>query len=449
MTRSIRYLLLVPTLFGLACDADDGRPSYPSFDQSVLQILESRSDLKAFTALVKRGGLADAFGGTQANFTVFAPTDDAIAAGNLNDTAAEANSRVRYLAVGGKQLLSLVRYQDSLTTIKGTTFQVSLVNDNESTAASEKIVLTDGFGSEATVISGDLQANNGVVHIIDHVLTPPVDEVLEELAQRGGFERFLEAAQRTDAEAALYEAGPFTVVAPNNAAMDAFGDLKEVSDAVVENLVYQHILDGAFQEAELGAVLRTSEAMLPVSFTGTASPAWNLATVGDGVDLAAMNGVGHELDAVIPLPTTFEATKQRPELKKFGEVSETLIPKSKEPFLPDTFGAGEEPVTVFVPSEEAFDTFFGFVPAVENDEPKLATVFANHVVSGQTTLKGLIDGSELYTESGTITVSRDDLGTITITNEKGTSAVVLSGDIRTKNGIIHLIDHVLSSTVAL
>ncbi|MBK8013123.1 MAG: fasciclin domain-containing protein [Deltaproteobacteria bacterium] len=447
MTRSIRYLLLVPALLGLACDADDGRPSYPSFDQSILQVLESRNDLKAFTALVKRGGLGEAFEGTQANFTVFAPTDDAIAAAQLNDTAAEANSRVRFLAVGGKQMLNLVRYQDSLKTIKGTTFQVSLVND--------KIVLTDHLGNQATVTAGDLQASNGVVHIIDRVLVPPPDEVLEELAQRGGFERFLEAAQRTAANAALYEAGPFTVVAPNNAAMNALGDLKEVSDDVIENLVYQHVFDGSFQEAELGAELRVSKATLPVSFTGTASPAWNLAVVGDDVDLIAMNGYAHELDAVIALPTTVEVTKQVPALKMFGELSESLEADDAKILLPDTFGEAAvddakpaAPITVFAPTKAAFDTFFGFVPAVESDEDKLADVFAQHVAAGQATLADLVDGAELYTSSGTITVARDELGTITIADTQGNSAQVLSGDIRTKNGIIHLIDHVMSSTVA-
>ena len=76
------------------------------------------------------------------------------------------------------------------------------MNDNESTAASEKIArrVREAKRRSSQAIPG--QQRRGAHHRPHS--PPPVDEVLEELAQRGGFERFLEAAQRTDAEAALY-----------------------------------------------------------------------------------------------------------------------------------------------------------------------------------------------------------------------------------------------------
>jgi uncharacterized surface protein with fasciclin (FAS1) repeats len=52
---------------------------------------------------------------------------------------------------------------------------VPTVNGAEFTIAIEgsDVVITDGQGNEATVVTTDVPASNGVIHVIDAVLLPP------------------------------------------------------------------------------------------------------------------------------------------------------------------------------------------------------------------------------------------------------------------------------------
>ena len=98
-------------------------------------------------------------------FTVFAPTDEAFAAIPESDLEALLGDKdqltevLTYHVVSGKVMAEDVVGLDSATTVQGSDVGIEVVDGN---------VTVDG----ATVVSTDIEASNGVIHVIDGVLLP-------------------------------------------------------------------------------------------------------------------------------------------------------------------------------------------------------------------------------------------------------------------------------------
>jgi uncharacterized surface protein with fasciclin (FAS1) repeats len=107
-------------------------------------------------------------------FTVFAPTDDAFAAlppGTvdtlLEDPTGALTDVLTYHAVEGEVLAADVTGLDGQTvpTVNGASFTVNVADDGS-------VTLTDATGNEVAVVQTDVDASNGVIHVIDGVLLP-------------------------------------------------------------------------------------------------------------------------------------------------------------------------------------------------------------------------------------------------------------------------------------
>jgi len=100
-------------------------------------------------------------------FTVFAPTDDAFAAlpaGTVESLLKPENrdqlvSILTYHVVPGKVMAADVVELSEAKTVNGSSVAIAVVNGN---------VQIDS----ATVVSADVQASNGVIHVIDTVILP-------------------------------------------------------------------------------------------------------------------------------------------------------------------------------------------------------------------------------------------------------------------------------------
>jgi uncharacterized surface protein with fasciclin (FAS1) repeats len=115
---------------------------------------------------VQAAGLVDTLNG-EGPFTVFAPTDEAFAAlpegvldGLLADPAALAEV-LKYHVVSGEVLAADVVGLDSATTVQGEDIAIAVVDGT---------VVLNGT---ANVVTTDVMASNGVIHVIDAVILPP------------------------------------------------------------------------------------------------------------------------------------------------------------------------------------------------------------------------------------------------------------------------------------
>jgi uncharacterized surface protein with fasciclin (FAS1) repeats len=118
----------------------------------------------------------------------------------------------------------------------------------------------------------------------------------------------------------------------------------------------------------------------------------------------------------------------------------TLVSAVQQAGLEETL-RGEGPFTVFAPTDEAFAA----VPQETMDallaDPTgaLADVLTYHVVPGKVMSTDLSDGMQAETVNGQpLDISIEDDGTVMVNGAK-----VVTADIETSNGVIHVIDTVL------
>ena len=116
-------------------------------------------------------------------FTVFAPSDDAFAAlpdGQLEsllqpENKGQLQAILQYHVVSGKAMAADVTGMDAAPTLEGRSVQFQ-VDDGTVTLMGQ---------NTATVAKADIEASNGVIHVIDSVLLPP--EAEEEEEDSGGY----------------------------------------------------------------------------------------------------------------------------------------------------------------------------------------------------------------------------------------------------------------------
>jgi transforming growth factor-beta-induced protein len=313
---------------------------------------------------------------------------------------------------------------------------------------------------DTQVIFADIDASNGVVHVIDQVLIPPsvkipLDIVDTALDAAPEFSLLVAALQSAELVDALRATGPFTVFAPTN---EAFNNLPaEIlaflltdlgRDALTEILLY-HVAAGEVRAADIldGSVtsvttLSNEELTFAVGSSSTVEINGGAATV-VVADVDATNGIIHVIDAVLlppgileDLPKNIVATAVSVE----GEFN-TLVAAITAAGLAATLSTGG-PFTVFAPTDAAFASLpDGEVERLlEDPTGELADILKYHVVSGLVTAEAAkaLAGHPVDTLNGKsieISLDGDDL----LIND----STVISPDIVALNGIIHVIDQVL------
>jgi uncharacterized surface protein with fasciclin (FAS1) repeats len=132
---------------------------------TIAQIASSDGRFNTLVTALQAAGLVDTLNGP-GSFTVFAPTDSAFAklpADTLNAVLADKDlltTILLYHVLGGKALASDVVSQTSLNMLAGGSVSVTVNDNGVFLNGNSKIVLTD------------IQATNGVIHVIDTVLIP-------------------------------------------------------------------------------------------------------------------------------------------------------------------------------------------------------------------------------------------------------------------------------------
>lgn len=153
-----------------------GAPMYPS--KNIIENAVNSKDHTTLVAAVKAAGLVETLQG-KGPFTVFAPTNEAFAklpAGTVDFLLKPENiktlqSILTYHVLAGKfsaaQMMAQInkgKGKASFKTVQGGTLVAMTKNG--------AIVLTDENGNTATVTIKDVNQSNGVIHVVDAVVTP-------------------------------------------------------------------------------------------------------------------------------------------------------------------------------------------------------------------------------------------------------------------------------------
>lgn len=164
--QRMKMLALLPAMLLLgACDDDDvTAPALPNVVQVAQAVNAETGEFSTLIAAVVAAGLVDELS-ADGQRTVFAPTDAAFAAIGLNEDnigtvpVDDLTGILLYHVAGGRLTAADVLTEDALTMANGGTAQIS-VNGGAA------------FINDAEIVTTDVEASNGIIHVIDAVLLP-------------------------------------------------------------------------------------------------------------------------------------------------------------------------------------------------------------------------------------------------------------------------------------
>jgi transforming growth factor-beta-induced protein len=287
----------------------------PALAQSSADIVDIAVTDGRFTTLVaavQAAGLVDTLK-SDGPFTVFAPTDEAFAAAlsalNIDPAALLADtdllsSILLYHVVAGEALAADVVGLDAVTTVEGSDIAIKVEDGN--------VYLNDSI----QVIITDIEASNGVLHVIDGVLLPPAENavtaetpgtIVDIAVADGRFSTLVSAVQAAGLVETLSSDGPFTVFAPTD---DAFAALPAGTvDALLGNIpaltdiLLYHVVPGEVYAADVVNLESATTALgLDVAIRVEDGHVYINDSQVILTDIQASNGVIHVIDSVILPP---------------------------------------------------------------------------------------------------------------------------------------------------
>lgn len=317
-TAHWRLLLTLSLALGLAgcpTDSDDddsatdhddsvGDDDDAAVTSSIYDIASGSDDFETLTAAIDAAGLAGTLDDDAGDpLTVFAPTDsafEALPAGLLGTLLADTDlltSILTYHVVDGAVNAETVATLDSATTLQGEDIDID---------ASNGVVLNGSVNVTMT----NIQATNGIVHVIDAVLVPPSIDLpvdLVDTAVAEGFTELAAALTATGLVDTLKGEGPFTVFAPTDQAFeDVAGVTAGLTTQQLTDVLLYHVVPGEVDaEAVAGLTTATTVQGEDISIDTSNGVVLNGNAEVTITDVKASNGIIHVIDAVI-LPPSFQ-----------------------------------------------------------------------------------------------------------------------------------------------
>lgn len=380
-----------------------------------------------------------------AQLTVFAPDNAAFSA-----FAAELGTDINGL-LGSPDLQDILLYHVLGAEVLSTGLTNGQLADALNTAVPVKMTVTGGgsvFANQAQVITPDVTADNGVVHVIDDVILP-VTTVADVALGSPDHTSLVTAVVQEELLPVLTD--PLiaqTVFAPTNTAFDnlatALGtDINGILALpnLADVLTYHVFLGGSVQSGDLA----NGQIVTPVSNTNTLKV--TVTTGGDVFinqaqvttpDVPAVNGTVHILDAVVlPVSTVADVALGSVDHTSLvtAVVQERLLPSLTDPLAS---------LTVFAPTNTAFDnlaTALGTDLAGVLANPELTDILLYHVLGSEVVSSALTNGPVATLNGQDIVV---DLSMGVMIND----ANVTTPDLTSDNGVVHVIDAVLVPSLA-
>lgn len=461
--RNLKVLgiVVISLLFLQACNDDDKKDTVVTpptvVTNTIVDVAVANGSFTTLVAALQATGLDATLADTTSSFTVFAPTDEAFALlgqDTINALLADTDTLsdiLTYHVINGEvnATAAIASAGTTVAMVNGDSVGLSLDGDN-------LLVNT------ATVTITDIQADNGIIHVVDAVLLPPADKgeptmnIVETAVAAGNFTILVAALQAANLDSALAdETKTYTVFAPTDAAFALIGTetiaaLLADTDALT-SILLQHVIDSEVSSVRAyslnGMTAKTlSGAEITIAINSIAD---SLMFGGANIivkDIYTTNGVIHVIDMVVvgdvevPTPTN-SIVDVAAENGSFTTLVTALQTTGLDTVLADLEGE----FTVFAPTDAAF-ALLGeeTINALLADPDALANILLYHVVSGATVL-----------QDAAVTIAQSDNKMVTMANEQ-MSTLSLSGsalfinksavsaaNVMADNGVIHVVDQVI------
>jgi uncharacterized surface protein with fasciclin (FAS1) repeats len=149
-----------------AAPADSAPTESAATNETIVAVAASNDSFKTLTAALEAAGLTETLSG-EGPFTVFAPTDAAFAAlpaGTVEELLKPENK---------DQLIKVLTYHVVPGEATSSSLSSGEVKTVEGSPISVEVSDQGVMVNKAKVVQPDVQASNGVIHVIDQVILPP------------------------------------------------------------------------------------------------------------------------------------------------------------------------------------------------------------------------------------------------------------------------------------
>ncbi len=248
--------------------------------------------------------------------------------------------------------------------------------------------------------------------------------------------------------------GPFTVLAPTNAAFTAFlnangfDSLDDIPTDVLSQVLLNHVIMSDITSSDLtsagsgyAAGSATSDyGNISIYFNTSNGVRFNNTAAVSTADIDASNGTIHIIDAVLGLPDIVDHAISNPDFSNLvaalGAADGDLVNVLQ----------GDGPFTVLAPNNDAFETFLDGAPLGGVDTAVLSQILLNHVIGGAVNADFLINAGAGYTNTSATGAGNNAMSLYYNTTDgvkfNGISSV-FQADVVGTNGIIHGVDTVI------
>jgi transforming growth factor-beta-induced protein len=401
-------------------------------------------------------GLISNLSSTKGPFTVFAPVDPAFTkypVGSL--TGPDLVRTLTYHVIPSRIYSSALAASQTVTTLSGD--KLTITKDANG-------VRINGY---ATVTTADVDCTNGVVHLIDTVIEAPQMTLATVATSTGSTGDFALSSLLTFvASAGLTSSftnpnSALTLFAPTNSAFVAFHKTNVGSwytnpkwSAQVPTLLLNHVVNATAFSFSLtnGQKLDTlaKAGQLTVSTTGGVSitdQRGTKATV-TYANIPSYKGVAHIVDSVL-VPNAPAAYPKNDIVANAVATTDlsVLVQKLTDANLVSALTDANGPYTVLAPVNQAFTNAQTTLASLT--APQVATVLKYHVIKYDASANGriystdLVNGGNYTTLDGYTITCVINGNTTTFVSSAGTVATVLTADVDSTNGVVHIIDTVL------
>jgi hypothetical protein len=281
-----------------SCKKDDPAPA----QKNIVEIVVSDPSFSLLKQAVVRAGLTTFL--SSGSLTVFAPDNTAFALAGIDSLAIATlpedvlGDILKYHVLNAKVEAAGVPASDTVNTLDGINLYAS---------SNANGVFVNGI----KVKTANVQASNGVIHVISNVLVPPTETIAEVVSGDSNFEILLAAVVRAGLASAVSGNGKYTVFAPTDDAFAAAGfpDVASINLApqnAVAAIVKAHIIGTNVFASDLinastaptlqtGVSLTIGTNPASVKITGSANAASNVTEA----NITTTNGVIHVIDSVL------------------------------------------------------------------------------------------------------------------------------------------------------
>ena len=433
----------------------------PNSQKTIAGIAMDTPDLSTLVSILSMpefSDLLDAASNETSNLTVFAPTNAAFE----DLLSALGKSSLNEVPVG--ILKEIVEYHILGSAVSSADLQAktypTLLPDESVTVSLDGGVKID----DASVVTPDVDASNGIVHVVNKVLLPSyvkaaLGTIVEVAMFNKDFTTLTAAVRKAGLLNTLETTDNLTLFAPNNDAFDAAGitSLDGLTADDLTPILLYHVVGSKVMAADLAGIPDGIVSTLNTSgygkfFLSLGSDVYiNGSSKVIATDIEKSNGVVHVIDKALIPPTktvveiaTALATADND--KQFTK----LVGLLTDPAQADVLSALSDEngnFTVFAPTDAAFEAIASTTATLT--DAQITKVLKYHVLGNRVFSTDLSDGimpSTLEGEKLTVHIAND--GKVSVSDVGSTDAAnVIQTDILGTNGVIHVVDKVLIPTL--